>query len=530
MVVKFQDFKFTNYDRIGDASAENDSDFLDECFVDTGLLKRLLCNEESRYIILGRTGAGKTALLNVIGKRAEKHFDLDVENLCFAHLTSSNICQRLIKLDIDLAPFCKAFWNYIIGGEILRYIVPKLCRNWIYFRAHCLTDKKYKEAIDVLNSYEANLFTNSLAERVSSITNSIENKINGHLNCIIGMSGETTVRNEKTEQSKSVIQQVVNTEIAQAQAKVNEIIKGLWETKKYTLYVTIDHLDQLETEKLTGILLRTLVDSVGTFNKIHNLKILIGLRNDLFNYILSDNRNYHIQKEKYESSSIEIKWNKTNLKDLVDTRIQKMLKSHDVIEKIETDEIFTPNIHGENKISKFFDFLIERTWLRPRDVIDFINKTLIEAVGTNNVTQRDILNAMPKYKKSRLGALIDEWKLLYPDIEILLSFLKTRDIKDSIENWNIQLFKNEFEVLFCNSNSNMEDTHLMEFINHPENHFLDFRKYVLRVLYQIGAIGIKISGNNSFEWYYKDGKEFDDKWIKDDTKIQKHLVFEQKDN
>ncbi|MBQ9454449.1 MAG: hypothetical protein IJU53_02120 [Thermoguttaceae bacterium] len=526
MVVKFQDFKFTNYDRIGDASAENDSDFLDECFVDTGLLKRLLCNEESRYIILGRTGAGKTALLNIIGKKNEKHFDLDVENLCFANLTSSNICQNLIKLDIDLAPFCKAFWNYIIGGEILRHLVPRGCQNWIYFATNCLTDKKYKQAIDILNSYEANLFTTSLDERVSTITHSIERKIGAQVSGIIGPTGEFIVRDENSKQCKSEIQQIVSTEIAQAQTRVNEIIKGLMETNKYSLYVTIDHLDQLETEKLTGILLRTLVDSVGTFNKIHNLKILIGLRNDLFDYILSDHRNYHIQKEKYESSSIEIKWNKTNLKDLVDTRIQKMLKSHDVIEKVETDEIFTQNINYENKKIKFFDFLIERTWLRPRDVIDFINKTLGEAVGTNKVTQRDVLDAMPKYKKSRIGALIDEWKLLYPDIEILLNFLKTREIRDSIENWNLEVFKNELETLYCNFKSNVDNTELIQFLNNPKENFLFFRKFVIKVLYQVGAIGIKPKESHNFEWFYKDGKEFDDKWIKGDTIIQKHLVFE----
>src|SRR6266404_332956 len=60
-------------DSIGAADAENDHQFLSQCFVDSGQLDLLLNIDEPHCVILGRTGSGKTALLLVIKKRYQIH-------------------------------------------------------------------------------------------------------------------------------------------------------------------------------------------------------------------------------------------------------------------------------------------------------------------------------------------------------------------------------------------------------------------------------------------------------------------------
>lgn len=57
-------FKFRRHGTIGAAAAEEDERFLTACFINTGDLDTLLDCENPRRIILGRTGTGKTALLN----------------------------------------------------------------------------------------------------------------------------------------------------------------------------------------------------------------------------------------------------------------------------------------------------------------------------------------------------------------------------------------------------------------------------------------------------------------------------------
>jgi len=56
-------FIFKKLDSVGAAAAEEDKRFLKACFVDTGDLDVLRDCADPRRIVLGRTGSGKTALL-----------------------------------------------------------------------------------------------------------------------------------------------------------------------------------------------------------------------------------------------------------------------------------------------------------------------------------------------------------------------------------------------------------------------------------------------------------------------------------
>jgi len=47
--------------KIGQLDAESDAKFLAECYVDKGLIEVLIDTSASEAVILGRTGAGKTA-------------------------------------------------------------------------------------------------------------------------------------------------------------------------------------------------------------------------------------------------------------------------------------------------------------------------------------------------------------------------------------------------------------------------------------------------------------------------------------
>lgn len=54
--MKQEIFKFQEYDNIGVAGAEEDGEFLSECFIDTGILDIVKDISDHRQIIIGRTG------------------------------------------------------------------------------------------------------------------------------------------------------------------------------------------------------------------------------------------------------------------------------------------------------------------------------------------------------------------------------------------------------------------------------------------------------------------------------------------
>jgi len=55
-------FRFNKTDTIGAPAAEDDHEYLNTCFVDTGDLTLLADSTDRRIILLGRTGTGKSTL------------------------------------------------------------------------------------------------------------------------------------------------------------------------------------------------------------------------------------------------------------------------------------------------------------------------------------------------------------------------------------------------------------------------------------------------------------------------------------
>ena len=85
-------FTFRKHATIGAAAAEEDNAFLSACFVDNGDLAPLVDCRDRRRIVLGRTGAGKTALIKKLGDDTQTIL-INPETLSFNYLTNSTVLQ-----------------------------------------------------------------------------------------------------------------------------------------------------------------------------------------------------------------------------------------------------------------------------------------------------------------------------------------------------------------------------------------------------------------------------------------------------
>ena len=93
MATRSGKFKFRKHDRIGAAAAEDDQNFLEKCFVDTGDIAVLRDCSDSRRVVVGRTGSGKSALLLQLAAEERQTIVVRPESLSLNHIANSGVIQ-----------------------------------------------------------------------------------------------------------------------------------------------------------------------------------------------------------------------------------------------------------------------------------------------------------------------------------------------------------------------------------------------------------------------------------------------------
>ena len=107
-----RDFVFKKHMSVGEADAENDEIFLEKCFVDTGDFDVLEDTTTPQSIILGRTGVGKSALIEELESNADNTIRIEPEELALRHISNSTILKFFEELGVNLDIFYNLLWQH----------------------------------------------------------------------------------------------------------------------------------------------------------------------------------------------------------------------------------------------------------------------------------------------------------------------------------------------------------------------------------------------------------------------------------
>lgn len=329
-------FKFRRHASVGAAAAEEDEQFLSECFLDTGDLATLLDCRDPKRIVLGRTGIGKTALLNQLLKIKEC-IVINPESLSFNYLTNSTILQFFLEAGVKLDLFFKLLWRHVFTVELIkkRYNITNETsrKTFLSFIQNILArDKKKERAVNYLLKW-GEKFWEPTEYRIKEITGVIENELKGTVDAKLASAGFSAAAATKLSEEKKV-------EVVQrGQAVINEIQmreltdvltfldEDVFDDEKHHLYITIDKLDENWIEdKFRYLLIRSLIETVRDFLKVRNIKIIVALRTDLTERVFRFTRDPGFQEEKYRSLFLQLKWGDEQLKQLLDKRINYLVR------------------------------------------------------------------------------------------------------------------------------------------------------------------------------------------------------------
>lgn len=179
-------FRFTRHATVGAAAAEDDDHFLASCFEDNGDIAVLLNCSDPRRIVLGRTGAGKSALLMQLRKHSDHVIPLRPEDLSLNFLANSTILPYLTSLGVNIDPFYKLLWRHVFAITLIQHRVSSLSATHatsLIAQLHALLESKesrskrqhaaaqHKKALEYLDNWGDKFFEGTeIRTKVDSAT------------------------------------------------------------------------------------------------------------------------------------------------------------------------------------------------------------------------------------------------------------------------------------------------------------------------------------------------------------------------
>lgn len=527
-------FKFRKHERIGAEGAEEDREFLLDCFVDTGDLPVLADTVDPRRILVGRTGAGKTALLLKLASGQEHVAWIQPDELALQYLSNSTILKHLDEIGVDLDVFYRLLWRHILAVELIRlkYRVNSEEDQRRFFdqiRDLFGTNKRKKAALDYLFQWGERFWEDTEA-RVHEVTKTLEQKVatalGGNFGGLIAEAGADSA--QKVEDRKELvhrIQEVVNSVQIQ---KLGEILRALaddvFDDPQEQFYVIIDRLDEhWVEERFRYRLVRALIETVKDLQKIRSAKVILSLRMDLLQRVFRETRSSGFQEEKYEPLFLRLRWPKHSLIEVLDLRIRKLIRRQYTKRAVSWQEIF-PRTVAKRRTAQF---IVERTLYRPRDIIQFANFCLESAEGRSEVSVTTIRQAEGRYSERRFRSLGDEWFSEYPDLLTHSSILRRRPKTFAVKD----ISPEEVSTLCVRTIGGADEMKkgrirpLVRLVFSDDLSLEDLRSRLVKMFYDVGIVGIRLRSGESVLWSFVDEFGLTEAEIGEGARLQINPTF-----
>lgn len=512
-----EDIKIRPNMKIGQLDAESDAKFLAECYVDKGLIEVLIDTSASEAIILGRTGAGKTASLLTVKEAVDKERSklLNLEDVFLRYIDNSNIIKFLTLNNVNLDLFYKYLWRHILTVEFLKLKYPHLNDESKFSQIinelrDLIRRPEEKTALKYLEQWSDKYWIETV-ENIEEIVNKFSSDMKagfeaGFLENKINAEGAQGLSEEQKVQVESRVQKIINDlQISDLSKVIDLMNRHIFNDQKKKYYLLIDKLDEnwVSIEVKYG-LIKSLIEEIKHFRKIENVKILVSLRLDLYQLTLEKTRSSGFQEDKLLSLIWDLSWTEKDLKEIVDKRITFLYKHKYTNRDIVFEDLFPVDNNVRNRDS--WQYLITRTFWRPRDILQFVNYCLSQSVEKSLIEWSAIYKAEKEYSKDRLKSLHEEWCDIYPSLKYTIYILSNAKEIVSIDDFKAVLSEDKILQLYELFNTHKINDQISEVINNYiiGNEYQENIVYeVLSCFYRTGLIGTSDSLPDSFEWSFR---------------------------
>lgn len=474
-----------NWINVGKLSAERD-DELSNYFYDNGVLNNVI-NSPSSFLVLGRKGAGKTAIFSYLTNNPRK-FLKNKEVLVSLSFEDYNwSIHSLLKNDHAAESLSyKQSWRFIILIEVIKAYHSFLTEENKNIPSEL---KKAKTIIEKTFNNPLPSISQIIGQKLLSLGRITLPKggigfDDDSLDSLELDGGEISFETVKND---STIKEKLRNNLDYFISYFDDVIHSLspMDTKIFICFDRIDEAwDDISVDVSRKVIagLVTAADSMTPKYKGF-VRPIIFLREDIFEVLSLNDAN-----KLREDCGALLHWDRNSLMKLLLQRINYFANRAGEPTIADINAIFDKEEMRQRL--KPINYIIKRSMMRPRDLISLMDKTIKSMRDTKNDPFGDetevadllevefIYQAEPKYSEWLRQEIIDEWAVQRPEIRVLL---------DAIQN---------------NSSTNFTKEELLKELKKIDESYSDEKiNEHLRFLFDISIIGFKIG--QSTLWKYK---------------------------
>jgi hypothetical protein len=533
-----QDFVFKKHMTVGEADAENDRQFLEECFVDIGDYEILEDTCSSQSIVLGRTGIGKSALLEQLEQNNDRVIRIEPEELALQHISNSTILNFFEELGVNLDIFYSLLWQHTLAVELIKdkYNIDSAKAKTSFIdsiTALISGNQKKQQALKYIEEWGDKFWVDT-ETRIKEFTDKLEGSLKSSIKSNVpGVEINSEAGINLTEEQKSEVihygkKVVSSVQIAKLSKIVNLLAEDIFNDPQNKTYILIDRLDENWVEdNLRYKLIRALIETVKKFRNIKSVKIIVTLRTDLLERVLDKTRDSGFQREKYNSLFLQLGWNKEQLLSVLDRRVNHLLKYKYTGGTVSFTDVFPDKI---DKVTSA-EYILDRTLLRPRDAIMFVNACLNESQGKSEISTSVIKIAEKSYSLDRIDSLKYEWFVEHPLLENYIDLLHNKSRSFKVSTITDEALEILILELVDDANLNEDiavksaNAYLKSEYPASQTHMSQLRQNLLYILYKIGVVGIKVDGASSVRWAHDKSQDLTAKKIESASIVYIHKIL-----
>lgn len=495
---------------IGQPAAEDDDEFLFPTFFENYAYKEIADLASPKFLLSGRTGTGKTAILRRLERDQDRTIRIDPAELSLQYISNSDIIRFFDSAGVKLDLFYQLLWRHVIATELIKYhfkLEDEQRTRQFFTRVVDAFDQKRKRAMEYMKSFGSDFWLETDA-RITQVTQKFEAELNASLEASAGpikpsFGGRAFASEEHKKDVVARAQKVVdNVHLQQLSEVIDWLGDDVFDDGKRPHYVLIDDLDlNFASGKTKLLLVRALVETCKKFKKVKNVKIVISIRSDLLERVFESTRDEGFQEEKYKGNILNVEWLPGELKELIDRRLKQSIRKQYTSSALGFDEVFPDRVNQSETLA----YVVQRTLNRPRDIIAFVNECIGQSVGSDRVTVASIRKAEEPYSADRFNALRDEWLGHYPLLDRICRPLVGRPRRFTLG----AITNSQIEELMLDlaTSPNAEGDRLgsaaLRSGTYGGGKTLEFKLEWLDALYKVGILGLKTDPGAPVKWNYR---------------------------